>query len=234
MEELENKTAWDDLFTKMDPLNVYIPIRMKNWLINKFNPPTKKNNKSPKMKGTLLKKENEWVVTYEDLVTVYPLSYYTNKEIKIHPDNSLLIGIAYTDSFKTEVEFEIVDHPEITGVRVAKLDVIERTKELNDECIKKIISEENHDNVQMEGELYKSDSGLWVVWYQLDDGEKFECGKIPLHPDLQKKMEGLDSFIESLIEGSEVDFLIVRDGRLCSEFMTYDYAKITSEKKEEK
>jgi hypothetical protein len=98
--------------------------------------------------------------------------------------------------------------------------------------IKKIIEQEENSKDQMSGELYKDESGLWVIWYWKEDEESFEGGKIPLHPDLQKKMEGLN-FIENLIEGGEVDFLIVRDNKLCEEFMTYDYAKIVSSKKGE-
>jgi len=231
MEELEDKKVWCDIFKELDPLNVYIPIRLKNWLSNKFNPPTRKNNKDQKMKGTLLKEGNSWIVYYDDLVTTYPLSYTTRRELPLYPDRNLdLIEIAYTNNFKTEVEFEVADHPELG--RAAKLHSVKRSEESNEEEIKKIIEQEENSKDLMSGELYKDESGLWVVWYWKEDEESFEGGKIPLNPDLQKKMAEFD-FIENLIEGGEVNFLIVRDNKLCEEFMTYDYAKIVSSKKGE-
>lgn len=36
-------TQWDDIFKEIESsLKIYLPIRLKNWIKNKFNPPTKK------------------------------------------------------------------------------------------------------------------------------------------------------------------------------------------------
>ena len=39
----EQKPSWDNLFEKLErKLDIYIPIRAKNWVRNKYNPPTEK------------------------------------------------------------------------------------------------------------------------------------------------------------------------------------------------
>jgi hypothetical protein len=42
----ENKEkSWDDIFNLLErKLEIYLPIRAKNWLKNKYNSPTKKND----------------------------------------------------------------------------------------------------------------------------------------------------------------------------------------------
>jgi hypothetical protein len=40
---MNNITQWDDIFKEIETsLKIYLPTRLKNWIKNKFNPPTKK------------------------------------------------------------------------------------------------------------------------------------------------------------------------------------------------
>lgn len=85
---------------------------------------------------------------------------------------------------------------------------------------------------RMKGELAKTKSGTWVIWYWKEDENSFEGGKIPVHPDIQEKMNQLD-FMDHLSEGKEVDFVLVTDERICKEFSTNEYAKIVPPSEEE-
>jgi len=83
---------------------------------------------------------------------------------------------------------------------------------------------------RLKGELSKSESGRWAIWYWKEDRNSFEGGKYPVHPEIQEKMEQFE-FMDYLSDGIEVEFVIVKDDKVCEEFGTNEYAKIVQPRK---